>query len=202
MAAEGLYIFEGYDGAGKSTLIRKIRGLLANTSVRVVGRKSEPELMQISNIIERPEPPLSHGADLLLRLALEIERVELVHRCQREADLVFMDRGPISLEAWVSYYNLDRVKYGLIFDQIESSLNGATIFLCTCSFETCWKRICEKPNKSNKELLGEAINGEWYQRYMRAAEAFKTRREFRLVQVDTEHNITQSEEHAMKYLPT
>ena len=95
MTNSRVYIFEGYDGAGKSTLIEKIRIALRRRSVRVLGRKAEPELAQISRLIEQPEPPLSHDTEFLLRVALEIERVHLVERSICEADFVFMDRGPI-----------------------------------------------------------------------------------------------------------
>lgn len=199
MTNSKIYIFEGYDGAGKSTLINKVKAALTSTSVRVVGRKNEPELMQISGLIEQPEPPISHDAEFLLRLALETERVQLVNRWGHEVDFVFMDRGPISLEAWISYYDLERARYAFLLDQIEMSLGGATIVLCLCQFDICWKRICEKTAQSAKELQGEKINRQWYYKYMQTAEAFERRR-FPIVRVPTEQKVDQSVERIIRHL--
>jgi len=186
-----LYIFEGYDGSGKSTLISKVTAVLHNKTVRVIGRKNEPRLAAISQLIEDPQHPTSEDAEMRLRIALETERLHLISRLRSKFDFVFLDRGPISLRAWVSYYNLDLPKYSLLLEGIEKALQGATMFLCRSDFETCWNRIERKENKSKKELMGKQTNWQWYNKYVSACETFQNEG-YRIVQVDTNCSIRQS----------
>jgi thymidylate kinase len=188
---ENVVIIEGYDGSGKSTLIDVIRDTYRNKRVRVIGRKNEPELLSLSHLIEHDPQPLSNSVELLLRIALEIERLKIVTDASSKHDLVIMDRGLISLEAWVGYYDLEPSAYSSLFSIIERALEGATLFVCRCPFDECWRRISDKGNKSKKELLGKAINKEWYAKYGTACDAF-VNPHYKLIQVDTECPIQQS----------
>lgn len=179
-----LIIFEGYDGAGKSTLIEQLVMRLESKAVRIVGRKSEPRLKLISRAIERPPQPLVPDAEVLLRVALEYERMQLVSECRAQFEWILLDRGPISLMAWADYYNLDFSRYAGVFQFVTRALEGATVIVCRCDFERCWRRILRKGERSKKELMGKRINRLWYDKYYARVEAFRSR-ENRLFDVDT-----------------
>src|SRR5260221_1515290 len=160
---KNVFIFEGYDGAGKSTLIKGFIESLGNKTCRIVGRKSEPTLKGISSAIEDSVNALENRVEVFLRAALEIERLNLVKHSQKKFDFVVLDRGVISARSWVDYYNLNHSDYSKMFKIVERALEGATIIFCRCSFEKCWRRIKDKNEKSKKELLGKTTNSLWYQ---------------------------------------
>ena len=194
-----IVIVEGYDGSGKGTLIERLRESLGGKRVRVLGRKTEVELRPISLLIEQTPPTLCKETEILLRIALEFERLELLRRAQSEWDIIMLDRGIISLVSWVDYYDLDSRRYASLFSTLESALDGAKVLICSCDFETCWRRALEKETKSKKELLGEATNRRYYEKYMRNVELFRNRNSL-VSTVDTTCSIAASLNHALSDL--
>ena len=187
---ERLLIFEGYDGSGKGTLINEL-ARVCRGKIRIIGRKDETGLKGMAQLIESSAVPLSRDAEMLLRLAIEFERLLLVAECSPNFDALILDRGLLSVKSWVDYYNLDPETYAGLFEVIEHSLEGATLFLCCCDFETCWSRIKDRNHKSRKELLGKRINQMWYQKYTQNCDAFCNAR-YKTVRVDTTCGIQQS----------
>lgn len=189
---ENLLILEGYDGSGKSTLAKEIAAALSSRGkrVRIMGRKNEPALIPISNLIENTVPPLLPESEILLRAALEFERLRLVEKASERFDMIILDRGPLSAKAWVRYFDLNPRVFSPAFVHIEQALKNSITVFCSCSFETCWARIQEKPQKSKKELLGKELNREWYDRYMCTVRSSRTVQ--RKIVVDTNEPIIRS----------
>ena len=190
-------IFEGYDGAGKGTLIRKLIDSLSGKSVRVIGRKNEPRLKPISEIIECANPPFEKQTEVLLRIALEAERLKLVEEYSVCHDFVFLDRGFISAKAWVDYYDLNHSNFVALFQSLERKLEGATLIFCQCDFERCWRRIKRKNEKSKKELLGKKINADWFFKYRAQFREFRKSR-YKIVEIDTTGPLRLSVSHALQ----
>lgn len=188
---DNVLIFEGYDGSGKSTLIAELLVALHGKTVRVIGRKTEEQLIAISRIIEDPDHSLSNEAEMLLRVALELERLIIVSECRSRFDYVIMDRGPISVKAWARYYDLKFAEYKSLFETIERRLVGATVFLCHCDFEQCWSRIGGKEAPSKKELLGKETNRVWFERYAQVCNESHGKG-YKIVDVATECDISHS----------
>src|SRR4051812_22199648 len=102
-------VFEGYDGAGKTSLIKSLKSS-TDISTYVVGRKAEVELVGIASILEQEVRP-SAAAEMLLRIAVEVERGEIAEKTSASVDLHIFDRGVVSLLSWFDYLDVDRSAY-------------------------------------------------------------------------------------------
>ena len=157
--------FEGYDGSGKSSLIDAVRNLLAPTEVRVVGRKKEPELLGISGVLESEDRRLDPAVEMLLRIALEMERQRVIDRALLEFDLVLCDRGSASVRSWLDYLHVAGERYeSLLRDLVDYHHDSLTI-VCSADFDTCWRRISNRPDKSWKERQGVDENRRYFAAY-------------------------------------
>jgi thymidylate kinase len=152
--------FEGYDGSGKGTLINLFKGHLEDKKIRVVVRKDEPELQPFSNLIEAGG--CSRGAEILLRFALEFERIQIVRAELPKYDLLILDRSLISLISWIRNYNLAYNKYSPLVESLGAHLQGSTVIFCDAGFEICWERISQRQSHSKKELLGREVNSRFH----------------------------------------
>lgn len=157
--------FEGYDGSGKSSLIDAVCTSLAQKDIRVVGRKGEPELRGISSMLEcedlRPHPDV----EVLLRIALEIERGYIIDRSLLDHDMVFCDRGMISLLSWFDYLHVAREKYEPLLQALMDYYCGSLTIVCRADFDTCWTRISSRSSKSWKERQGIDANRRYFAMY-------------------------------------
>jgi thymidylate kinase len=162
---KGLVVFEGYDGAGKTSLIEAVRGLLSGQNVRIIGRKNEPELRDISRAVERVELPPHVDVELLLRISLEIERTYIVDREIAVGNLAFYDRGLISLRSWFDYHEVRSDDYEPLLRRLLDFHRDSITVVCKADFETCWSRISEKPEKSWKERQGVDDNRRYFSMY-------------------------------------
>jgi thymidylate kinase len=198
-----LYIFEGYDGSGKGTLISELAQFLRSTNktYRIVGRKDEEALKPISLVIEDPGRGLSHRTEMLLRIALEVERLRLITQYQGQHDCLILDRGPLSLQAWIRNYDLDPAPFLALLEYVDEALAGSVIFYCDCDFERCWTRIGEKATKSWKESLGKAANAEWHKKYHSVRESF-SKKNYRIIDVDTTLPLSKSRERVISNVAT
>lgn len=158
--------FEGYDGSGKSTLIEALRDSYPEKLLRIVGRKTEPELRLISNAIE-DAALLQPDAEIMLRFALETERQRLVRGALPANDLVILDRGIISVLAWFDYLRVSRQNFDALISASLKQRSNSLLVVCTADFETCWSRIESKPSLSKKERLGREVNRGYYDQYAR-----------------------------------
>ena len=160
-----LVTFEGYDGAGKTTLIEAVSTALGHTTRRVVGRKNEPELQEISGVIEaassRPHPEV----ELLLRIGLEMERGHVIADAQQHYEMVWCDRGVISLVSWFDYLGVSRVPFEPLVRRIEDRYRDTITIVCSADFDTCWGRVSDRPHPSPKEQLGSAANRRFFSMY-------------------------------------
>lgn len=161
-----LVIFEGYDGAGKSSLIRTVCDSLTVQPIRIVGRKTEPNLIPISSAIENESGQLRPDAEILLRFALETARQEIVRQAASSGSLIMLDRATPSLLAWIDYYGLQWSQYEALARMQLDFYRNALLVICLADFETCWSRIESKEIHSKKERLGREINRRYYDLYM------------------------------------
>ena len=156
---------EGYDGAGKSSLIGALPLLLPEASFRVVGRKGEPELLGISTAIEREILRPGPETEMTLRIALELERERVISRNIAEGHIVLCDRGIISLLAWCKYLDLASRLYEPLLERLLDYRRDSVNIVCQADFETCWGRIEERADKSRKEREGKDPNEEYFKMY-------------------------------------
>ncbi|MFF0468144.1 AAA family ATPase [Micromonospora zamorensis] len=158
-------VLEGYDGSGKSTLIDAVRSRLASASIRVVGRKTEPELADISKILEREDLRPDPGVEMLLRIASEVERLRIITRSLFDYDLVVCDRGMISMLSWFDYLGVLREPYEPILYRLYEHHRGALTIVCRADFETCWARSSRRSEQSRKDRLGKDLNRQYFAAY-------------------------------------
>lgn len=179
-----LVIFEGYDGSGKSTLIQAVQDSCPAKAVRVINRKDEPALQSISEVIDDDARVLRPDTELLLRIAIETERHDIVISALETHDLVLVDRGILSLRSWVDYYGLPSARYLGLFDDLEKRSEGAVLVVCTADFDTCWSRIESRALRSRKELQGKERNRLFYKQYFDNVRRFDNNG-YQLINVDT-----------------
>lgn len=162
---KGFVTFEGYDGAGKSSLIGAVRAMLCSESIRVVGRKTEPELVGISSVLESEDLRHHANVEVLLRVALEIEREYIITQSRLNHDMTFCDRGVISMISWFDYLGAPREPCEPLLRGLMDYHRNALTVVCTADFDTCWKRISNRPEKSRKEKLGKDVNSKYFTLY-------------------------------------
>jgi thymidylate kinase len=173
MNCERVVLLEGYDGAGKSTLISSIKASGLYRSARMIGRKNEPLLSDISLLIERDHPRFEPRTEILLRYALEFERLQLIAKAANECDLVLVDRSVLSVAAWPHHYNVLSPDYDGLTRGLIRCLAGSTLILCHAPFDLCWERIDSRPDKSRKELMGRDENRRYHEEFYRSAREYE-----------------------------
>ena len=184
--SHNILIFEGYDGAGKGTLIDAVRDYFSDKTIRVIGRKNEIQLQPISNLIEDETKKYSLDTELLLRIALEKERQKIISDAIRKYDIVILDRGFISLRSWVYHYHLEISNYINLFETLEKEIKKSTVIFCSADFETCWERINQKDSKSKKELLGKEENKRFHTEHKEVFDKYQNDNTTKII-VDTAH---------------
>ncbi|MEU0073924.1 AAA family ATPase [Streptomyces sp. NPDC006332] len=161
----GFVVFEGYDGAGKSSLINGVREMLADKDIRAVGRKTEPELVDISRVLEREDLRHQGNVEVLLRIALEIERESIITRSRLNNEITVCDRGVISLISWFDYLGVSREPCERLLQGLMEYHSNALTVVCAADFDTCWKRISSRGEQSRKEKLGKDVNSKYFAMY-------------------------------------
>jgi len=164
-------VFEGYDGSGKTTLMRAAASSTStHQGVVCIGRKTEPVLADISSAIEKPEGRLVPEAEFLLRVALEVERWGLVRETAAQGNLVFCDRGVISLLAWPDYLGIGVGHLAALVDRLIQDRCDTLNFVCLADFETCWARIEARGEMSAKERRGKDANRRFFDSYLKSVD--------------------------------
>ncbi|WP_181954341.1 dTMP kinase [Kocuria coralli] len=158
-------VFEGYDGSGKSTLISELRRRLPNASIRVVGRKAESQLVDIAKILEREDQRPDPNAEILLRIAVEFERLGIVSESLQHNDIVVCDRGFVSLVSWLDYLGVERAAFESLLVQLGDYYQSALTLVCEADFETCWTRSSQREQLSRKDRLGKEVNRRYFEQY-------------------------------------
>lgn len=156
---------EGYDGSGKTTLVRGLTDVLESRGHRCaqVGRGGEDASSYVSamtSLIKNSDGgqnSLSPMADMFLRLARLHARIELVGAL--DCDVVLLDRFLL--------YDLSRIPAELrvscepLFYQVAAALPiDLTVYLAA-SFELIWGRIS---SRSPEELSPKEDRGREYNR--------------------------------------
>jgi thymidylate kinase len=161
-----LVVFEGYDGSGKTSLIEALR---AHTCVasRVVGRKAEPELAVIAGILEREDMRPTADGEMLLRIAVEVERARIIARSAERRELVICDRGIVSMLSWFDYLDVTRKPYETLIRELLRHYESAVTVVCQADFDTCWRRSSSRPDceLSRKDRLGMEMNRRYFAQY-------------------------------------
>lgn len=161
-------VVEGYDGSGKTTVMRNLAGVLESRGFRCaqVGRGSEDansHVAAMTAVIKQsdggvdPLPPL---ADMFLRLARLHTRVDLVTAL--DCDVALLDRFLL--------YDLSRIPVDLripwqaLFEQVAAALQVHLTVHLTASFELLWSRVssCPPEDLSPKEARGRDHNHQGY----------------------------------------
>lgn len=159
-------VFEGYDGSGKTSLIRELKKF-TDISTYLVGRKAEFELVGIASILEQEEVRPSAAAEMLLRIAVEVERGRIAERISASVDLPIFDRGIVSLISWFDYLDVDRAAYEPLIQECLNYYQNAFTVVCRADFDTCWERSSSRPEeqKSRKDRLGKEVNRRFFMQY-------------------------------------
>lgn len=164
-AEKRFIVLEGYDGAGKSTIINALRTSLPERSIRVVGRKNEPELADISRILERDDLRPDPKVEMLLRIASEVERQNVITRSLSTHEVVLLDRGVVSLVSWFDYLDVPRKPYEPLLKRLREFHQNALTVVCRADFETCWERSSIRSEQSRKDRLGKDVNRRYFSLY-------------------------------------
>jgi len=183
-----VFVFEGYDGSGKTTLMNAAAsGPLGGQKVVCIGRKTESQLSDIAMAIERPEGRLVPESDFLLRVALEVERWGLVRDAVARGRTVLCDRGIISLLAWPDYLGINVYHLSALVDHLIKERQDALNIVCLADFETCWARIEHRGNPSLKEQRGKEANRRFFDAYHRSVDRAASAG-LRILTVDTQRS--------------
>lgn len=158
-------VLEGYDGAGKTTLINELGSRLPSRSIRVVGRKAEPSLVEIATVLERAATRPDPRSEMLLRIAVEVERTEVVSDALVGHDIVVCDRGMMSLVSWFDYLGVEREPFEPLIAGLSDYHRNAVTVVCVADFETCWARSSLRTEKSRKDRLGKTTNRRYFEMY-------------------------------------
>ncbi len=157
-----ILIFEGYDGSGKTTLIKNLELFLIQKGKKciLIGRDYDKGIKNITNIIQDKESPIGPITEILLRLARENQRVETLKQVADQYDYILLDRGIISAVSWIYYYSQVIDKFRNIIKDIVSSIGNCYIIYCYLPFEETWKRINNRVDQalSKKEQKGKDEN--------------------------------------------
>lgn len=159
-------VFEGPDGSGKTTLINAVRTRLTDHHLNLVGRKAEPELAAIATILEREDQRPTPISEILLRFAIEFERLSIAEKLRQKSDLVIFDRGAASMIAWMDYLGVAQVGFESVIDELLDHHKDSLTIVTSASFETCWARASSRLLKSRKDGLGEDVNRRYYAQYL------------------------------------
>ncbi|RLP98497.1 hypothetical protein [Micromonospora sp. CV4] len=162
---------EGYDGSGKTTLVRELVSALDRRGIRciVVGRSAEDSnshVAAMTAVIKSSDggsdtlPPL---ADMFLRLARLHARIGVINGL--DCDVVLLDRFLL--------YDISRVpvelcvQHAALLEQVANTLHMDLTIHLTTTFDLLWKRVTGRPvyDLSPKERRGRAYNLEGYQRF-------------------------------------
>lgn len=92
----------------------------SDAPVRIVGRKNEPALRNISAAIENSPAVLQPEVEVLMRVALELERGEIIEDALKEPGLVGCDRGLVSLVSWFEYLGVCAGPFRTLLEKIEA----------------------------------------------------------------------------------
>jgi thymidylate kinase len=158
-------VLEGYDGSGKSTIINALRTRLSERSTRVVGRKNEPELADISKILERDDLRPDPKVEMLLRIASEVERQNVITRSLSSHEVVLLGRGVVSLVSWFDYLDVSRRPYEPLLKRLREFHQNALTVVCRAAFETCLERSSIRSEQSQKDRLGKDVNRRYFRLY-------------------------------------
>lgn len=193
-------VLEGYDGAGKSTVINELGSRLPSRSIRVVGRKAEPSLIDIATVLEREATRPDPRSEMLLRIAVEVERTEVVSDALVGHDIVVCDRGMMSLVSWFDYLGVEREPFEPLIAGLNDYHRNAVTVVCVADFETCWARSSLRAEKSRKDRLGKTTNRRYFEMYESNVRLLASR-ESDVVFVDTvENDITDATDQVLEAL--
>jgi thymidylate kinase len=158
-------VFEGFDGSGKSTLIDAIRAQLPEGSTRVVGRKNEPKLADLSRMLEREDSRPDPKVEMLLRIAVEVERERILRQSAPEYERLIYDRGIISMLSWFDYLEVSKGPFEELIESLLAAHRDALTVVCTADFDTCWERSSTRTTQSRKDRLGRDTNYRYFEMY-------------------------------------
>lgn len=156
-------LFEGFDGAGKTTLIEDLAAHLEKqgVSVLVIGEEVSKSIANITSAMKYPDIDVTSSAEILLRLAREVERTKLLNENRARYDFILIDRGLPSLLSWIAYYNESPAKYeGLVAD-LREGLGPCYFVYCRLDFDSSWTRILARGHVrplSRREAKGREVN--------------------------------------------
>lgn len=160
-----IILMEGFDGAGKSTLIKNFQQFLSSErlSSLVIDQKNTRVISNINHAMKDETTEIAPAIEILLRFAREHERMKILKENRSEYDYLILDRGILSAISWIYYYNQSYEKYRQISEEILNELGQIKLIYCFAHFEDCWKRVISRGNLTKKEQKGEEINRRMYQ---------------------------------------
>jgi thymidylate kinase len=162
---------EGYDGSGKTTLVRNLATRLTNDNLRCaeVGRttkNSSEHVAKMTNVIKGSDggqDALPSMADMHLRLARLHARIGLITAL--DADIVLLDRFML--------YDLSRIpedlreRHRALFEEVAETLLVDLTLHLTADFDLLWNRVTNRhvDEISPKERLGYEHNRNAYMKF-------------------------------------
>jgi thymidylate kinase len=155
-----ILLFEGYDGSGKTTLIKNFKDFLTTNSLSFteIDREFSSGVSNLTSCIRDKDATLAPNAEVLLRIAREFERLEAVKTKYNKFDYIILDRCILSAISWIKYYNLDYTPFQNIVNFFLENLGNSYLIYCSVPFEISWMRINQRGQLSKKEQKGKEEN--------------------------------------------
>ncbi|MBU4350990.1 AAA family ATPase [Candidatus Parcubacteria bacterium] len=155
-----IILFEGYDGAGKTTLISLFKRHLSSKGLSslVIDNTGNRVTANIDFAIRDGVLEIAPATEILLRLARECERIKTLKTEITKYNYIILDRGIVSLISWIHYYNLPYEKYKLHIEEIIEEMSPCYLVDCYLNYDESWNRVLSRGNLSKKESRGKEIN--------------------------------------------
>lgn len=160
-------LFEGYDGSGKTTLIKNFEKFLIENgkTCLLVGRDYNNPIKSITKIIQDKDSEICPVTEILLRLARENERTKVLNQELHKYDYVILDRSIVSATSWINFYSKPFDKFTNIITELVDSIGSCYLVYCYLSFEDTWTRVNSRQDKtlSKKEEKGKEANQKMFE---------------------------------------
>ena len=155
-----IILFEGYDGAGKTTLISLFKRHLSSKDLSslVIDNTGNRVTANIDFAIRDGVLEIAPATEILLRLAREYERMEILRENKAKYDYIVFDRGILSLISWIRYHNQPYAKYKAFVEDILREMAPCYLIDCYLDFNESWSRVLSRGSLTKKESSGRKIN--------------------------------------------
>jgi thymidylate kinase len=138
-------LIEGFSGSGKTTLAESLAAYLVaqDFAVLVLGEEASKSVKNITAILRDPNIEITPATEILLRLAREFERMDLLDESRDRYNFIIIDGDLQSLLSRIAYSGAV-AKYEALVAELRNKLSAYYLVNCRLDFDRCWARILER----------------------------------------------------------